>query len=112
MTESQAVTKLVQKLNEFGFFWKASDKFRAGIPDVIGVTDSRFMAIEVKVDYNAPTALQVYTMLQIVKNDGYAGVVTYSNKTKQWWIRGTAYDLSGVVKHIITTSIGTANDIE
>jgi len=91
MTESQAQVKLIKQLSEYGFFWKASDRFRAGIPDVIGVVSSRFMAIELKIDYNFPTPLQVHTLLKIVEHNGYAAVVTYSNRNKKWRVRERSF---------------------
>jgi len=102
VTESQATSKLIKKLNEQGYFWKASDKFRAGIPDIIGVHNGRFYSIEMKIDYNTPTPLQVYTMLQVVKNGGYAGVVTYSNKRQTWWLMGNSYTISELADHILS----------
>ena len=87
MTESQATTSLLRRLKDHGYFWKASDRFKAGIPDIIGCYLGRFIAIEVKVDYNKPTPLQVNVMNEIVKNTGYAAVVTYSNKHKLWHVR-------------------------
>ncbi len=91
MTESQATSKLIKQLNDYGFFWKASDRFRAGIPDIIGVCMGRFMAIEMKIDYNSPTPLQVHTLIQMVKHNGYGAVVTYNNKSKKWWVRDRSF---------------------
>ena len=82
MTESQFQTKLLKELRSYGWFYKASDRFRAGVPDVIGCFNGVFIAIELKVDYNKPTKLQVFELKQILANEGYAAVVTYNNKTK------------------------------
>ena len=84
MTENQATTQLLSKLKPLGFFWKAADRFTSGIPDIIGCYLGRFIAIEMKVDYGKPTALQVYNLKQIKKNTGYGALITYSNKDKTW----------------------------
>jgi len=113
MTESQATTKLIKQLSEYGFFWKASDRFRAGIPDVIGVLNRRFMAIEMKIDYNSPTPLQVHTLLQIVKNGGYGAVVTYSNRNKKWWVRGSSFASPRLTAlHLVERANSGADDIQ
>ena len=84
MTESQATTKLLNKLKSHGFFWKASDRYRAGIPDIIGVVNGRFVAIEMKRDTGKTTALQIYTMKEIDKHAGKTFIVKYVNKNKTW----------------------------
>ena len=86
MTEGQAQVRLIKKLSEYGFFWKASDRFRAGIPDVIGVVAGQFIAIEMKIDYNTATPLQTHTLAVIRDNGGFAEVVTYKNRTKRWCV--------------------------
>ena len=91
MTESQVTAKLVRQLNNHGYFWKASDKFRAGIPDVIGVCGGRFAAIEVKIDSNGPTPLQVHTLDQMERHMAYTAVATYSNKHKLWFVNGQSF---------------------
>jgi hypothetical protein len=101
MTESQATTSLLRKLKDHGHFWKASDRFRAGIPDIIGCYLGRFVAIEMKIDYNKPSDIQVFTMKDIIKNTGYAAVVTYSNKDKTWNMGSVNTDLSGLVTHLL-----------
>lgn len=101
MTESQATTKLVGKLKEFGHFWKASDKFLAGVPDIVGCYKGRFAAIEMKIDYNSPSPIQIHTMLSIAKNGGSVSVVTYSNKSKSWWILGKEFSFSEVVSEVL-----------
>lgn len=112
MTESQVVSKLVRKLNEHGHFWKSADRFRAGVPDIVGCYKGRFAGIEVKVEYNKPSPIQIYTMLQIIKHGGYAGLVTYSNKTKLWWIHGEGYSFSESVEEILRVIDSGGNHIE
>lgn len=92
MTESQATSKIIACLNEDGRFWKASDRFQAGIPDIIGVHHGRHCEIEMKIDYNKPTPLQVFNLLACIRNGGYAAVVTYNNRNKKWWIRARSFD--------------------
>ena len=82
MNESQFQAKLVKDLNNHGWFYKSSDRFRAGIPDVLGCYKGVFMGLELKVDSNPPTKLQVWELERITAEGGYAAVVTYNNKTK------------------------------
>jgi hypothetical protein len=91
MTESQAVSKLIKQLNEYGYYWKSSDRFRAGIPDIVGCQNRRFIGIEAKVDYNTPSAIQTHTLLEMSKQGAYVAVVTYSNRNKKWWIGGRSF---------------------
>lgn len=113
MKESQAQTKLINQLNEYGFFWKASDRFRAGIPDVIGVVDGRFMSIEMKIDYNTATPLQVHTLLEVVKRGGYGAVVTYNNRNKMWWVAGKSFKTPReIAVHLVERSRTGKNEIQ
>jgi hypothetical protein len=112
MNESQATSRILKKLKEHGHFWKCSDRFVAGVPDIVGLYKGRFAGIEMKVDYNHPSAIQIHTMLSIAKHGGYAGVVTYNNKSKKWWLLGKAYTISEVVVQIIKRIEGGGNDLE
>ena len=112
MTESQATSKLIKRLNEHGYFYKISDRFRAGIPDIVGCYKGHFVAIEMKIDYNHPSAIQVHNMLGIAKHGGYVGVVTYSNRLKKWWLLGIDYTFSEVVTQILKRIEAGGNDIE
>jgi len=51
----------------------------------------RFMGIEMKIDYNKPSALQIHELFEIVKHGGYGAVVTYNNKSRKWWVRGRSF---------------------
>ena len=112
MTESQAVSKLIKKLSEHGHFWKSSDRFRAGVPDIVGCLAGRFAGVEAKIDYNTPSSIQVYTLCEIVKHGGYAGVVTYNNRNKKWWLAGKSYTISECVEEIVKCSSKGDNHIE
>lgn len=102
MLESQAQTKLIKQLKEYGFFYKASDRFRAGIPDILGCVSGRFIAIEMKINYNSPTPLQIYTLAEIAKNGGFACTVTYTNRDKKWWVMGRSFASAKLIAlHII-----------
>lgn len=59
---------------EGGHFFKIADKFTSGISDIIGIYAGRFIAIELKVGYNKPTALQSLFIAVINKCGGVAGV--------------------------------------
>jgi Holliday junction resolvase len=103
MNESQATTTLLKHLKCHGHFWKASDRFKAGVPDVIGCYLGRFIAIEMKVDYGKPTELQVYTMKEIIKNTGYAALITYSNKRKAWYLGSSkvGFTITSLINHLL-----------
>ena len=113
MNESQATTAFLRELKKHGHFWKSSDRYVAGVPDIVGCYNGCFIGIEMKVDYGKPSALQVHTLCDIIKNGGYAGVVTYSNKTKSWWILGEEFKhKADAVAHIIEKAWDGGNDIE
>ena len=106
MNETQATTKLIKQLNDYGYFWKASDRFRAGIPDIIGVFEGKFVAIEMKVDYNKPTPLQVHTIAEMMKHGGFCTVVTYNNRNKKWWVGGRSFATPRLIALHIIEKIG------
>ena len=84
MRESQLQTSLLRALKKHGWFYKASDRYRAGVPDVIGCYQGRFVALELKVEPNKPTPLQEYELKAIYREGGSAQVVSYNNKTKRY----------------------------
>lgn len=70
MTERQLVTKIEKMLKKHYpsfWFWKVSDKFTSGIPDLVGCygVDGRMIGIEVKTDVGKLSRLQDYTMKKI-----------------------------------------------
>ena len=65
------------RLSEPLYAWKASDKFVAGIPDVMGVYGGRAFGIELKVGKNKPTVLQEATM-SALRNAGAKVAVCYT----------------------------------
>ena len=86
MNETALKTKVLNWLRkEFpeGFFWKSSDNFTAGLPDIIGCIKTRMIAIELKVGKNEATLQQIYT----IKKLGAAGAIT-----------GICYDLNEVIE--------------
>lgn len=103
MKESQAVTTLLSKLRIHGHFWKATDRFRAGIPDIVGCYAGRFIGIEMKIDYNTPSAIQLYTLNDIIKNLGYGAIIKYRNVQKLWYlgIDGDGYKMIDFLPHLL-----------
>jgi len=91
MYESQLQTSLLKHLRKVGWFYKASDRFRAGIPDIIGCYKGRFVALELKVEPNKPTPLQEYELKAIYREGGSAQVVSYNNKTKLYKTENTEH---------------------
>ena len=101
MKESQVVTSLLKELKQHGFFWKASDKFVSGIPDIIGCIKGRFIGIEVKIDSNKPTPLQVYTLRGIAGQGGFSTVITYKNKNQTYCIENNEYRRKDAIQYIL-----------
>ena len=73
MNETQLKVKVLKWLKaEYpkGFFYKTSDKFTAGIPDIICGIRGRFVAIELKAPGGKATKLQLYAMKKIAAAGG------------------------------------------
>jgi hypothetical protein len=61
--QSKVMKFLKKKLKDKqAFFWKASDKFISGIPDIMGCYNGHTWGIELKVGKNTPTKLQELTI--------------------------------------------------
>lgn len=78
MPESRFQSKVMQHLKntfngEPAFFWKASDRFIAGIPDIMGVYRGLAWGIELKVGKNKTTSLQELTIAKL----RYAGALCF-----------------------------------
>lgn len=86
MNESQVQAKLLRNLSKHGWFYNTNDRFRAGIPDILGIYQSRPIAIEVKVDKTPVTPLQTYELKRIIDAGGLGLVVRYLNDTKEYTI--------------------------
>ena len=56
------------------WFYKASDRYTAGIPDIIICKDGRFVAIELKADRGVVSKIQMY-MIDSIKINGGVSVV-------------------------------------
>jgi Holliday junction resolvase len=52
---------------------------RLGIPDIIGVINGQFFALELKVGKNKATALQTHVLKKITEAGGFAQVVIPEN---------------------------------
>ena len=57
------------------WFFKVQLLARCGIPDIIGVIDGHFFALELKMTGKKPTKLQLYTIEKIKEAGGIAFVV-------------------------------------
>ena len=91
MLESALQKKVMEYLRKMRptepiFFWKASDKFVAGIPDIMGVYNGKSWGIELKVGKNKPTALQEATIANL-RNAGAKVAVCYSMEAVQEFIK-------------------------
>lgn len=71
-------TKLQKDVNKYlkdkGWFYHPADRYKRGIPDIIGVMNGKFIAIELKVKGRKPSTLQKVTLNRIEKNGGEAYV--------------------------------------
>lgn len=69
------VRKMILKEFPEIWFFKSSDRFTSGIPDIIGCFNGQFFAIELKRDEKSvATPLQLHTISQIKKAKGHAMV--------------------------------------
>jgi len=105
MLESQLQTKILKELKKVGWFYKASDRFRAGIPDVIGCIKGTFVALELKVEPRKVTPLQLHELTNIYREGGNAQVVSYNNKTKLYKAYDTEHETMGdlikcILRHV------------
>ncbi len=55
-------------------FWKASDRFVNGIPDIVACVGGIFVAAELKADNGTPTAQQELFILKTIRAGGVGGV--------------------------------------
>lgn len=104
MNESQVQTKLLKNLNKYGWFYNTNDRFRAGIPDILGTYQSRFIAIEVKVDKTPVTPLQTHELKRIIDAGGLGLVVRYLNDTKEYTINEMLIKTKEIVEWILRLS--------
>lgn len=67
MKESTIQAAILAKLRGIGgvMCWKISDRFQRGLPDIVGVRNGRFFAVEVKTKDGRQTELQKQTAVQI-----------------------------------------------
>jgi len=95
MHESDYTRKLRKELEHGGVFFKISDRFNAGIPDLLGCVCGRFAAIEVKVAPNGLTGLQQASLTRLAESGSATFVAKYNKILKQWhlldWATGENY---------------------
>ena len=75
--ESRLVSRILKALRAQGGFWfkvHGGPYQVAGIPDIIGCLNGHFVAIEVKIPGNLPTALQWRTIESLTAAGARAGV--------------------------------------
>jgi len=112
MLEKQLQSKILKALRPYGWFYKASDRFRAGVPDIIGCYTGRFIAIELKIEPNKPTPLQKHELNAIYREGGNTQVVSYDNKTKRYNANNTEYQtLEDTIQCILRQSLSNTNVI-
>jgi hypothetical protein len=114
MKESQLQAKLLKALKPYGWFYKASDRFRAGVPDIIGCYRGKFVALELKIIPNVPTKLQEYEIKRIMEEGGSAQIISYDNSTKLYKADTTEYSEIGdlvqcILKRILSSISSTVS---
>ena len=70
-------------LKDKGFFFHPTDLHLKGIPDIIGVCNGKFVAIELKVKGRSPSLLQQITLNQIKEQGGEAYVARTMREVEQ-----------------------------
>lgn len=76
----QSEATLTKKVREYLtarkdlFFWKASDRFQKGIPDIIVCVQGNFVGIELKTAVGSPSAQQKIFIKKINNAGGVAAV--------------------------------------
>ena len=76
MTETTFQRKVMAELKKVSKPYKISDRFRAGIIDIITCYRGIYIALELKVEPNKATPLQEYEIEEIRNHKGSAFVVT------------------------------------
>lgn len=84
------------------FFWKVSDRYIAGVPDIVGCTSGIPFAIEVKHKKNKPTKLQLITM-DVMRRAGFLVLVTYSVQEVEQFLKEV------VLEKVTDTTIDTVD---
>lgn len=85
MNESQLRDKVKRYLKTITglWFWKVSDRYTSGIPDIVGCYKGLFFAIELKIKGNSVTKIQQYTIDKVKKCEGNAFVCHSLNEVKK-----------------------------
>lgn len=79
MTEKELKKQVMLYLKDKGIFWKTSDRFQVGLPDIVGILkpSGKFVAIELKIYPNKPTKMQQY-ILNKTRLFGGIAILAYS----------------------------------
>jgi hypothetical protein len=78
MTEADVQRRILKSLNKHGWFYNTNDRYRAGVPDILGCFAGRFVAVEVKINKSKLTKFQEFEAGQI-KQHGEYFVVCYND---------------------------------
>jgi len=81
------VKELLDQMGVYHFSPMQNGMGRAGIPDIIGCLDGRFIAIECKAGKGTTTALQERELTRIQNAGGLALVVNEENMNQLWEIK-------------------------
>ena len=81
------VKELLDQMGVYHFSPMQNGMGRAGIPDIIGCLEGKFIAIECKAGKGKTTALQERELNRILNAGGYALVVNEENINQLWEIK-------------------------
>ena len=70
--EGKLQDKIISMLNTLdnAFFYKASDSYQRGIPDIVGVYKGLSIWIEVKTESGKLSRMQIMNLVKIIKSGG------------------------------------------
>lgn len=79
--EEKLVKPFLKDLRKCWYFKVMGSMFqRSGIPDIVGVINGRFFALELKAENGKPSALQIFNIKQLRWCGAYAKIV----KPSEW----------------------------
>ena len=95
-----SVVTWIRKNFPGAWVYHPTDRFRAGIPDLLICINGRLFAIELKVKSNKPTKLQSYVLRRIREAGGVSGVCRSLDDVKQFFFDNIEEDFLEKIKHV------------
>ena len=88
------VIDFIRRMYPSAWFYKAADRWTAGIPDLVLCVEGRFYAIELKVSDNKTTPIQEFVIRKIQGAGGRAAVCRSLDEVKQFLKGGDSCGVS------------------